>query len=124
VYEGQEDAADMHFPVEFFPAGDDLELPAQVNNGLYRYKSGSVYKGEWRNRKREGYGEMIWSETRGYQGHWVQNWPEGQGSAQLNAALTFTGNWVLRDYQGLELLPLIPVFEKWLSAVDDGYSTL
>ena len=126
VYEGQENAADVHFSVEFFPVGDDLELPepAQVSNGLYRYKSGSVYEGEWRNRKRDGYGKMIWSETRGYQGHWVQNWPEGHGSAQLNAALSFTGKWVLRDYQGVELLPLVPAFEKWLSAVDDGYSTL
>lgn len=126
TYEGQENAVDVHFSVEFFPVEDDLELPepAQVSDGLYRYKAGNVYRGEWRNRKKDGYGEMMWSERRGYKGHWVQNWPEGQGSIQLNADLSFTGKWVLRDYQGIESLPLIPAFEKWLSAVDDGYSTL
>lgn len=122
----KEDALYVRFTSEFFPEEDYLERPepAQIAKGVYRYQSGCIYKGEWKEGMRHGYGEMTWTETRGYKGLWVQGWPEGEGTAQLNAGLSFSGHWLQRKYSGLEQLPLIPSFQKWLSAVDDGYSTL
>lgn len=122
----KEEAIQVRFTGEFFPEEDSWERPetAQIAESGYRYESGCVYKGEWRDGKRHGYGEMVWTETRGYKGLWVQGWPQGEGTAQLNAELSFSGHWTQRNYTGSEQLPLIPSFPQWLSAVDDGYSTL
>lgn len=38
--------------------------------GVYKWKSGNVYKGQFVNDQREGHGIMIWSDGTKYEGNW------------------------------------------------------
>jgi len=39
--------------------------------GEYKWASGNIYKGMYKNDKRHGYGEMYWIDGSFYKGEWL-----------------------------------------------------
>lgn len=48
-------------------------------DGYMKYKDGSIYIGEWKSNKRDGYGKMIYSNGDIYEGNWEQGLKHGEG---------------------------------------------
>lgn len=72
----------------------------------YKYKSGGVYKGEWKGGFREGYGVMQYQDGARYEGSWEWGRPYGMGRFITSDGEQFTGIW--QHYFG--------------AGVEDGYS--
>ena len=45
----------------------------------YIYKSGAVYKGEWKGGYRHGFGEMEWPDKTVYRGEFMRGKANGNG---------------------------------------------
>ena len=50
---------------------------APLETKEYKYKTGAVYKGQWRGGLRHGAGTMKWSAKARYEGQWQYNMAEG-----------------------------------------------
>lgn len=46
---------------------------------MIKYTNGDVFKGEFKNNKREGYGEYKWNNGDMYKGEWVDDKCTGKG---------------------------------------------
>jgi hypothetical protein len=61
--------------------------------GVYRYKSGAVYEGEWRRNTKHGYGVYTYAKGGSYAGEWVAGRPHGSGVRTLKSAKQSSGLW-------------------------------
>jgi len=60
----------------------------------YKFKSGAIYKGEWKGGFRDGKGEQVWPDGAKYDGMWKDNKAHGQGIFWHIDGDTYEGNWV------------------------------
>lgn len=77
-------------------SGGYPELPANTplnGEGTKEYQDGSVYSGQWKDGKREGYGEMLWPSGFSYRGQWKNNKRHGAGITQWHSGDTHEGFW-------------------------------
>ena len=52
-----------------------------------------VYKGQFKDDKREGYGVLSWKDGRVYEGEWKQNLQHGQGRMKDTQGQWKSGRW-------------------------------
>lgn len=66
-----------------------------VQKTAYTYKSGAVYKGEWKgNYYRHGFGEMEWPDGTVYKGEFKEGKAHGNGKFVAKSGDIFEGNFV------------------------------
>lgn len=63
-------------------------------NGVYLFKSGMKYDGEWKNEKRDGQGTLTYSDGSKYTGGWKNDRMHGQGIK------IYTSDSLYRKYMG------------------------
>lgn len=73
-----------------------------IKIGVYKLNDGSVYEGEFKNDKIEGYGKFIWSDNKTYEGEWIDNCLNGFG-VFIKTGKTYIGNFVCDKKQGIGL---------------------
>lgn len=62
--------------------------------GILKFSSGNVYKGEFNNDKRHGYGEFFYQQTgEKYVGFWENDMREGRGQYYFQDGSIFRGNF-------------------------------
>jgi hypothetical protein len=49
-------------------------------NGIFKWPNGRIYKGEYKNNKKDGNGIYFWNANKYYEGSWVNNMPFGLGT--------------------------------------------
>ncbi len=73
----------------------------------YTYPDGTVYEGEWENRKRHGYG--VWSRPDGtrYAGEWADDRPHGEGTLTAPDGSMYSGGWKKgkKNWRGVLIYP-------------------
>ncbi len=47
--------------------------------GVFTWKNGKIYQGEYKNDKKEGYGTFEWPDGRKYKGYWSNGKQHGEG---------------------------------------------
>ena len=64
-----------------------------MSKGVHTYPDGTMYAGEWKNKKRHGQG--IWTRPDGtkYAGDWENDKPNGQGTLTKPDGTMFVGEW-------------------------------
>lgn len=64
-----------------------------MSSAGHTYPDGTKYEGEWKEKKRHGYG--IWSRSDGtkYIGEWEDDRPSGQGTFKGADGVVYTGEW-------------------------------
>lgn len=67
--------------------------------------TGTVYKGEWQNNKKDGYGIQVWSNGNKYEGDWAKGFREGHGVFWIKKdgklRKQYAGNWKKGAKSGL-----------------------
>ena len=62
--------------------------------GVFTWADGRRYEGEFKDDKREGYGEHFWPDGTKYKGNWVNGFQEGKGSCyKLETKNWIEGTW-------------------------------
>ncbi len=61
--------------------------------GVYTYKDGSVWKGEFKNGKAFGKGICKYADGRKYEGYWKNNVPQGEGVMYMKNGEIYGGEW-------------------------------
>jgi len=74
--------------------GEKLDVNSTSINGygVYRYKNGDVYEGDFIEGKRHGLGEYVYSDQSYYRGEWENNCKSGRG-VYCKKAKEFNGIW-------------------------------
>ena len=62
--------------------------------GVYAWKDGRKYEGEYFNDKKHGFGIYYWADGRRYEGEWVNGKQHGTGVYFLNDGSSRKGLWV------------------------------
>lgn len=69
------------------------------------WETGTVYKGEWQNNKKHGYGIQVWSNGNKYEGDWAKGFREGHGVFWIKKdgklRKQYAGNWIKGHKAGL-----------------------
>ena len=60
----------------------------------------TIYKGQWKNGKRHGKGELFWRDGSYYQGQWKNDKIEGKGKVIYANGDMYIGNWHQDKAQG------------------------
>lgn len=91
--------------------------------GIYSYRSGSAYQGQWKGGFRDGYGVQVWPGGCKYEGNWSYGWPFGIGKFTLSDGDVYEGAW--RDLwssgQASVCLSGPTAVNGFTSGVGDGY---
>src|SRR6056297_1019617 len=61
--------------------------------GVYKWESGDVCKGNYEDGEREGQGEYIWKSTARYTGMWKDGKRNGEGTYIWPDGSRYTGQW-------------------------------
>ena len=61
--------------------------------GIYTWKDGRKYEGEYCYDKKHGYGVYTWSDGRKYEGHWSAGKQHGKGKYILTDGSIKVGIW-------------------------------
>lgn len=61
--------------------------------GTYRYPSGAVYRGDFKDGEIHGIGECRYTDGRRYIGEWVRRYPEGKGMMHFPNGKVLKGQW-------------------------------
>jgi len=64
-----------------------------MNRGVYTYKDGSKYDGEWKGKKRHGYGVWVRSDGFRFEGYWENDKPNGYGTLTNPEGRKQAGKW-------------------------------
>ena len=64
-----------------------------ITHKIIKYIDGCIYKGECKDGKLNGYGEMTYSDGRYYEGMWTDGKPNGYGKIFFQDGIMFTGEW-------------------------------
>merc|ERR1719456_1379340 len=67
----------------------------------YKFKSGAVYKGQWENNMRHGFGTQTWSDGSTFSGQWKQNIAVGKGHFTHSDGDVYIGEWSNNMANGL-----------------------
>ncbi len=86
-------------PVEFIPRhwGPDVRHAGCVKGncwageGMYVWRSGSTYEGQWLGGHRHGFGHHVWTDGRQYSGYWVDDKRSGIGNHTYATRDTYSG---------------------------------
>ena len=57
----------------------EISMVMLVNKGTYKWKSGAIYKGDWKDNKKHGKGIMTSANGRVYEGDFIMNMRDGIG---------------------------------------------
>lgn len=85
----------------FFPREDQFEtlraargnVKTRESRGVYTYRSGTVYQGQWRGGFRDGFGVQVWPGGSKYEGNWGYGWPCGVGKFTHSDGDMYEGAW-------------------------------
>jgi len=69
------------------------KLFCKSGKGVYTYKDGSKWKGEFKNGKPYGMGVCTYADGRKYEGFWKKNMPQGEGIMYMENGEIFGGIW-------------------------------
>ena len=61
--------------------------------GVYEYKTGAVYAGEWNSNMKHGYGVYKYQKGGCYAGEWVAGRPQGAGVRTKRTGKQTAGLW-------------------------------
>ncbi len=64
-----------------------------MDKGTYTYPNGTQYKGEWKDKKRHGYGVWLRPDGMKYEGEWENDKPKGQGTLTYPDGRIKCGEW-------------------------------
>jgi len=71
---------------------------------VFPFVSGSLYKGQWNNDKKDGFGIQTNPDNTKYEGEWVNNQYHGRGTLWIKKGKTFVrqyvGDWVKGHMEG------------------------
>lgn len=67
---------------------------------MYKLSNGSIYEGEFKNDKIDGYGKFTWSDNKIYEGEWSENSLSGFGVFTKTGKI-YIGNFVNDIKQGM-----------------------
>jgi hypothetical protein len=88
----------------FFPLAMSAQCISgncESGRGIYKYaKNNAQYAGEFRNKKPQGEGEMVFDDGRVYFGDWVNGAFQGQGTMTMRDGMQFSGTWHKGMFQG------------------------
>jgi len=70
----------LKFDPGFGPAERQTTGDCQNGKGIFIYRSGAVYIGDFKNGEIHGVGVCSYSDGSKYQGEWVHRYPEGRGT--------------------------------------------
>lgn len=91
--------------------------------GEFKWSSGNIYKGNYKNDLRNGYGEMYWTDGSIYKGNWVNGIQHGYGKMMFIDGTVNEGIFDHNVYQGpmggLGVNPQTVILEQ--HEEDDGY---
>jgi len=62
-------------------------------HGVYVWKDGRRYEGEYLDDRKHGYGVYVWTDGRRYEGNWAAGKQHGQGKYILPDGTSKTGIW-------------------------------
>ena len=68
-------------------------LCREGKEGIEIREGESVYIGEWKNGKRDGYGKSLVDGFAEYEGEWKENLPDGEGVFVENDEIKYEGKW-------------------------------
>jgi hypothetical protein len=95
------------------------------------WQTGQVYKGEWKNNKKHGYGIQVWSNGNKYEGDWANGLREGHGVFWLKKGgklrKAYAGNWARghKDGLGVQFYEDKGRYEgNWVNGMRQGRGTL
>ena len=69
--------------------GEDVEEREEVI-----LANGAVYKGQWKDEKRCGYGVQVWPDGAKYEGYWKDDKAHGKGKFYHAEGDVYEGDWV------------------------------
>ncbi|MEO5331354.1 MAG: hypothetical protein H7839_04970 [Magnetococcus sp. YQC-5] len=72
----------------------------QNGTGVYIYKNGDYYSGEWANDDKHGQGSYIFKSGDRYSGGWHMNQKHGQGTYIFKSGQRYDGGWRLNKKHG------------------------
>ena len=72
-------------------------------NGVFTWKDGRRYDGEYREDKKHGYGEFYWPDGRYYKGDWRNGKQHGKGTYITMQGVAKFGEW--RDGKRFRWIP-------------------
>ena len=94
-------------------AGKEISREVEKNNtsgrisgdctngfGKWRFQSGSVYEGTWRDGKMHGRGKFTWADKDRYEGEYVAGKMEGRGVYHFKNGEVYDGEWAADKRQG------------------------
>lgn len=61
--------------------------------GIYKWKDGRVYKGSYKDDKKENFGVYIKSDGKKYEGEWLNGSQNGVGRYKKNEGIVKVGRW-------------------------------
>lgn len=64
-----------------------------TNMKAHTFKTGAVYKGQWQDNERHGYGTQTWSDGSTFCGQWKQNVATGIGRFTHSDGDLYIGQW-------------------------------
>mmetsp|Transcript_23023 Transcript_23023/g.48981 ORF Transcript_23023/g.48981 Transcript_23023/m.48981 type:complete len:349 (+) Transcript_23023:88-1134(+) len=67
----------------------------------HKFRSGSVYKGQWRGCARHGFGWQTWKDLSCYEGQWAEGAADGQGQFTFPDVGWYIGQWRRNKPHGL-----------------------
>ncbi|MFO0000445.1 MAG: phosphatidylinositol-4-phosphate 5-kinase, partial [bacterium] len=70
------------------------------NKGIYFYKNGDTYIGDWRDDKFHGHGYYIFAKGERYEGELVQGYKQGYGEYHYLNGNSYKGQWREDKKQG------------------------
>jgi hypothetical protein len=62
--------------------------------GETHYYNGHIYKGQWRDGRKQGFGTYTWPLRQSYVGHWNEGLEHGHGEFRFASGKCFDGDWV------------------------------
>ncbi len=67
---------------------------------MFTWASGNIYKGEYKEDERDGYGEMKWTDGSVYQGEWNRGIQHGYGKMIFPNGVIKEGYFEFNVYKG------------------------
>lgn len=117
---------------EGWPIHFDLELDELKSLGFlglgprppHKFKTGSVYSGQWSGNQREGFGTHTWTDGAHYEGLWQSNRAQGLGRFTFPDGSVYLGQWHANHFHGLGAfyLPDGSTYRgTWVFGLCEGY---
>jgi hypothetical protein len=72
--------------------------------GKLVFPNGAIYKGEWKENKRQGKGQFYFTDFATYNGNWENDMRNGQGEFIFPDGASYTGEFVKNEFQGVGIL--------------------